>query len=69
MKTKIMIKCDIGIDMGEVSGSHSEENLERIRKVCCNEALKRLNKILGESKDGITVGNPQFMITLTDDNF
>ena len=69
MKTRIIIKCDISMNMGEVAGDHSDADLERIRKAYSNEALKRLNKILGEAKDDVTVGNPQFMITLTDDNF
>ena len=68
MKSRIIIKCDISMNMGEVAGDHSDAALERIRKACCTDALKRLNEIIGDTKD-ITIGNPKFMITLTDDNF
>ncbi len=68
MKTKIIVKCDIAIKMGEVGGYHSKDDLERIRKAFCNEALTKLNKII-EGMADISIANPKFMITLTDDNF
>ncbi len=67
MKTKISIKCDITIDLGEVGGYHSKDTLEQIRTAFVRQGLIELRKALEGSQKKITVANPKFTITMSDE--
>ena len=67
MKTQIIIKCDIKIDLGPVGGYHSKDNLEELRKAFVREGLAELEKALEGGQKKVIVSNPKFSITMTDE--
>lgn len=67
MNTKIIIKCDIGINLGDVGGYHSKDDLERIRDAFIKEGVEKLTAALEGSKN-ISMSNPKFTIIISDED-
>ena len=66
MKTQISIRCDIKINLGEVGGYHANDDIERIRKAFIKIGVDKLTKAL-EVSENITMSNPKFTITMSDE--
>jgi len=66
VKTKIVIKCDISINMGDVGGYHSKDNLEQIKDAFIRKGTQKLMEALKDVKD-ISMANPKFTITMSEE--
>ena len=69
MKTKVIIKCEVSIDMGEVGGYHANDDIDRLKKAFQPKAMNLLIKALGASdieNASLSVANPKFTLIIED---
>lgn len=70
MKTKVIIRCEVSIDMGSSGGYHANDDVKQIREAMAPKAFALLNEALSTSKIDnakLSIGKPKFTIILTDD--
>jgi len=69
MKTKVIIKCEVSIDMGEVGGYHANDDIDRLKKAFEPKAMDLLVKALDASSIEnvhLHVSNPKFTLIIED---
>ena len=62
MNTKIIVTCDIALDMGSHEGYHANDTMKELQEAYKRKALTKLNEALKNT--GLGISNPRFKITI-----